>query len=100
MTNHEPEYEPEVSDWVIGLMEKREKLAEALMNVAYGDGKWSDAIHQGDADLMSNYRADAWEILMNSPQLIGLEAEENLRVLELLSPELQQQSRAKKEGQS
>jgi hypothetical protein len=78
-------YEPEVSDWVGLLMDKREALAKALMNVAYGEGKWNEAVHDGDQDLLSNYRKDAWEILMASPQLLGLEIEENLRALELLT---------------
>ncbi|MGZ4659680.1 MAG: hypothetical protein ACXVYB_00205 [Arthrobacter sp.] len=81
------EYEPEVSDWVQGLMDKRETLAKTLMDIAYGDGKWDECVQSGMEDeLMSNYRKDAWDILMASRQLLGIEAEENLKAMDLLRP--------------
>lgn len=74
------DYEPEVSEWVENLMDKRDRLAMSLLDIAYGDGAWDDA----DAELRKNYELDAWDILMASPQLLGLEAEENLRAMGLL----------------
>lgn len=74
------DYEPEVSDWVANLMDKRDRLAKTLLDIAYGDGAWDDA----GPELWKNYELDAWDILMASPQLLGLEAEENLRAMGLL----------------
>lgn len=74
-------YEPEVSPWVAALMDSRDKLARCLMAIAYGDNFPDRA---PDEDLLANYRADAWDILMASPHLVGLEAEENLRALGLM----------------
>lgn len=77
-------YEPEVSPWVAALMDNRDKLARCLMAIAYGDNVPDRA---PDEDLLANYRADAWDLLMSSPHLLGLEAEENLRALGLLKVE-------------
>lgn len=74
-------YDPEVSPWVRLLMDNRDRLARCLMAIAYGDNFPDRA---PDEDLLANYRADAWEILMSSPHLLGLEAEENLKLLGLL----------------
>lgn len=76
------DFEPEVVDWVKDLAIQKEKLAHFLLDLAYVEGTWDEP--STDEELRDNYRADAWEILTRSPQLIGLTAEENLKALGLM----------------
>lgn len=69
-----------LSDWVVSLEDRRERLAMNLLDIAYGDGAWDDA----EPDLRENYRKDAWDILLANPHLLDLEMRTNLAHLGLL----------------
>lgn len=82
-------YEPEVSEWVKDLKERQERLAEALLDIAYCEGCWAEPTC--DPELKENYLKDAWDILMSSPHLLPLEAVENLKALGLLKLEKEEE---------
>ena len=77
-----------LSDWVVGLAERRERLAENLYDLVYGKGQWeylkADPSDQYAVDCMNNYRADAWDIMLANPHLLDLEMRTNLAHLGLI----------------
>lgn len=69
-----------LSNWVIALKERQERLAMNLLDLVYGDGAWEDA----EQELRGNYIADAWDILLANPHLLDLEMRTNLTHLGLI----------------
>lgn len=57
--------------------ERREKLAEFLCDLVYGDGAWAEV----DEDTLLNYRLDADDIIKANPHLLSLEERERLQYL-------------------
>lgn len=55
-------------------IERREKLAEFLCNLVYGEGAWQEA----GEDTQLNYRLDADDIITANPHLLSLEERERL----------------------
>jgi hypothetical protein len=80
-----------LSDWVEGLAERKERLAENLYDLVYGPGQWEFMKADGDdeyvAASMENYRKDAWDIMLANPHLMDLEMRTNLAHLGLLKEE-------------
>lgn len=54
--------------------ERREKLAEFLCNLVYGEGAWGEA----EEDTRLNYRLDAQDIIKANPHLLSLTERERL----------------------
>lgn len=59
-------------------VERREALAEFLMDLVYGTGKWELAVLHDEQDLLLNYRLDADDIIKANPHLLSLEERERL----------------------
>ena len=81
-----------LSDWVVSLAKRRERFAESLYNLVYGEGAWLDLLdtQEGDqyvADSLNNYRQDAWDIMLANPHLLDLQMRTNLTHLGLIKEE-------------
>lgn len=76
-----------LSDWVIALKERQERFALSLIDVAYGPGTGNLAVVEKNEDLLANYRADAWDIMLANPHLLDLEMRTNLAHLGLIKEE-------------
>lgn len=69
-----------LSDWVIALKQRQERLAMNLLDLVYGDGAWEDS----EQELKDNYIADAWDIMLANPHLLDMEMRVNLTYLGLI----------------